>query len=111
MTAAEQAAGSQRAALLKNAQQACQVAVNQAAADRESLPAGYRVQGSCDWLLERPKVASKWWARSLAAAEELGMRYELGLTHLEIGRREANGEHLEKAEILFNEIRVQLVRG
>jgi len=37
-------------------------------------------------------------------AEELGMRYELGMTHLEMGQRLEDRAHLERAEAIFAEI-------
>lgn len=37
-------------------------------------------------------------------AEEMGMRYELAMTHLEIGKRLKDRAHLEKAEAIFAEI-------
>ena len=37
-------------------------------------------------------------------AEKIGMRFELGLTHLEMGRRLKEGGHLEQAEKIFTEI-------
>jgi hypothetical protein len=52
----------------------------------------------------RPSFGEKWWQKSLKAAEEMGMRYELGMTHLEIGQRLKDRNHLEKAEGIFTEI-------
>ncbi len=37
-------------------------------------------------------------------AEELGMRHELGMTHLEVGQRLKDRKHLEQAEVIFIEI-------
>ena len=37
-------------------------------------------------------------------AEQMGMRYDLAMTHLEMGRRLNDREHLDKAEAIFAEI-------
>ena len=42
--------------------------------------------------------------QSLALAEEMGMRYDLGMAHLEMGRRLDDREHLSEAETIFAEI-------
>jgi hypothetical protein len=39
----------------------------------------------------------------LALAEEMGMRYDLGMTYLEMGQRLKERAHLEKAETIFDE--------
>ena len=51
----------------------------------------------------------KWWQRSLVEAEKLGQPYDLGRTHLEIGRRLAAGdpdreEHLRQAVEIFTQL-------
>ena len=49
--------------------------------------------------------AEQWWIRSLEVGEEIGqMRYYIGLTHLEVGKRLNDLEHLKKAEVIFAEI-------
>ena len=61
-------------------------------------------QGTCEWLNDRPAPANKWWKQSLRITEEIGMRYRLGMTHLEMGRRLQDRSHLAKAEKIFIEI-------
>jgi hypothetical protein len=40
----------------------------------------------------------------LSLANERGMRYQSGMTHLEMGRRFKDLEHLREAEAIFTEI-------
>jgi tetratricopeptide (TPR) repeat protein len=44
-------------------------------------------QGVWEWSSGHPGRAKKWWHKSLAAAERLGMPYSAGLAYLEMGRR------------------------
>jgi tetratricopeptide (TPR) repeat protein len=108
LQSAERAPGADKSDFLNKARQQCDLARREARRDREGLPGAYRAQGTFEWLHQRPRAAADWWRRSQACALELGSRYELGLTHLEIGRREADRDHLEQAEVIFNEIRSQL---
>ena len=68
------------------------------------LPRAERLEGIYDWLAEKQASAQKHWNRSLTLAEEMGMHYELGMTHLEMGRRLNDHEHLQKAGAIFAEI-------
>ena len=63
-----------------------------------------RLRGTYEWLRGKPAAAQKWWQRSLALAEEMGQRYDLGMTHLEMGQRLAERAHLERAEAILAEI-------
>ena len=63
-----------------------------------------RLQGRYEWLKGKPTVARQWWQRSLDTAEEIGLRYDLGMTHLEMGQRLGERAHLERAETIFAEI-------
>ena len=63
-----------------------------------------RLQGTYEWLRGKPAAAQQWWERSLSVARETGQRYDLGRTHLEVGRRLGHAEHLEQAAALFTEI-------
>ena len=63
-----------------------------------------RLQGTFDWLSDKPAKARKWWHKSLAEAERRGLRYDVGMTHWELGYRLGERAHLEKAEALFAEI-------
>lgn len=56
-----------------------------------------------------PDRAKKWWAKSLTAAEKLGMPYLEGLTHYEMGRRlplndPARARHLLLAGQIFSRL-------
>lgn len=63
-----------------------------------------RLQGTYEWARGRRGRAQKLWMRSLAVGEELGARYDVGVTDLEMGRRLETREHLERAEALFTEL-------
>jgi hypothetical protein len=63
-----------------------------------------RLQGTYESLRGKPAAAQKWWQRSLAPAEEMGFRYDLGRTHLEMGQRLGKRAHLERAEAIFAKI-------
>jgi hypothetical protein len=65
-----------------------------------------RSQGTYEWLRGKPSAARKWWQRSLALAEKMGQRYDLGLTYLEMGRRLDMGIHVEQAKEILSEIGV-----
>ena len=66
-----------------------------------SLPEALRLQGVYDWLTGKQASAQKHWQRSLVLAEEMGMRYELAMTRLEMGTRLNDREHLQQAEAIF----------
>jgi len=53
-------------------------------------------------------AAQRWWRRSLSSAEKQGQRYDLGLTHLEMGRRLGERAHLERAEAILGDVGAQL---
>ena len=61
-------------------------------------------QGRYEWLMGRSGTARKWWQRSLRLAEEMGQRFYLGKTHLEISQWLGDRAHLERAESIFEEI-------
>jgi hypothetical protein len=73
--------GSQKAAV------ACRAALRWGKTLRPGKPEALRLQGRYARLKGSASQARYWWGRSLAEAEALGMPHELGLTHLEIGRR------------------------
>ena len=69
-------------------------------------PSAWLYRGWYNWLDGHPGRAYKHWGKGLAAAEAVGMPYELGRIHLEMGRHAAAGdparaEHLGRAEELF----------
>jgi len=104
LLAAEQAQGTEGADWLKKARTACQAALKQGKANRGGLPEAMRLQGRYEWLNGNPKSAHKWWQRSLASAQELEERYELGLTHLEMGQRLGERAHVEQAEKILEQV-------
>jgi len=105
LLAAEQNDKSKRAEWLKRAGRACRAALQHSQkAVRSGLPEAMRLRGRYEWLRGKRATAQQWWQRSLAEAEALGMRYELGVTHLEMGQRLGERAHLEKAEAIFAEI-------
>ncbi len=113
LLAAEKSDPAGRAAWLKKARRACRAALKWGKSFHLGKPEALRLQGLYEWLHGNTAQARRWWYQSLAEAERLGMRYELGLTHLEIGRRLGESEpqersHLEKAEAIFSEIGAEL---
>jgi tetratricopeptide (TPR) repeat protein len=104
LLASEQAEKPYRAYTLKKARQACRAALAQEKFDRGSRVAACRMQGLYEWLRGKSKPAQKWWQRSLEAAKALGARYELGLTHLEMGKCLRDAAHLKQAEMIFMEM-------
>jgi class 3 adenylate cyclase/tetratricopeptide (TPR) repeat protein len=95
---------SERAKWLSKARDACRAALKEAPKFRPKWPKAMRLQGTFEWLAGRPGNAQKWWQKSLAEAERMGMRYDVGMTHLEIGQRLGERAHLEKAEAMFAKI-------
>ena len=94
----------ERAAWLSKAKAACRASLKQAPKYRPKWPKAMRLQGTCEWLSGKPANARRWWQRSLAAAERLGLRYDEGMIHLVMGQRLGERAHLEKAEAIFAEI-------
>ena len=73
---------------------------------RSGRPAAWLFRGWYNWLDGHPQRAYKHWEKGLVAAKEVGMRYELGRIHLEMGRHAAAGdlareEHLRQARAIF----------
>jgi tetratricopeptide (TPR) repeat protein len=102
--AAERSAETARADKLRKTNEACRAARKKGRNFPGRLPEANRLQGTCEWLRGKPAAARKWWERSLKLAEDLKQRYDLGMTHLEMGRRLDDITHLERAEALFAEI-------
>jgi hypothetical protein len=100
----EQAVGKEKEEWWKKAKRACKEALRLKKDYRLTLPLAMRLQGRYEWLIGRPSFGEEWWQKSLKVPEEMGMRYELGMTHLEMGQRLKDRNHLEKAEAIFAEI-------
>jgi tetratricopeptide (TPR) repeat protein len=92
---------------LKKAGIACQVALKQGRVYPPGLPEAMMLRGRYEWLSGQRSAAKKWWRRSLALAENMGVRYDLGRTLLEMGRRLDERAYLERAEAIFAEIGAQ----
>jgi hypothetical protein len=108
LTALPDAGGAGRADALARARQACDFAIKEGQRDHEGLPGALRLRGTYEWLGDNREKAREWWQKSLTRAGDLGMPHEQALTHIEIGKRAADREHLEQAEVLFGDIRRQL---
>jgi tetratricopeptide (TPR) repeat protein len=102
--AAEQNTGQARTEWLKKARSGCKRALKFSKAFKYCRVEAMLHQGTYEWLNGKPASARKCWELSLSIAEEIGMRYRLGMTHLEMGRRLKDNEHLEQAEKIFSEI-------
>jgi tetratricopeptide (TPR) repeat protein len=102
--AADHTKGSLRDTALKRAQGACDVAVKQGRIFRGGLPHALRVSGSVEWLKGKETAARASWNRSLKAADQLGSRYDLAMTHIEIGKRLDDGEELQRGADILAEI-------
>jgi len=100
-----------RDAVFKAARAACRQALREGRRFADGLPGAYRHWGTYHWLRGRPQRARRWWQRALDAAHRLGARYEVGLIHLERGRRTGASEDVERAERLFAEIGDRLDQG
>jgi tetratricopeptide (TPR) repeat protein len=104
LLATEQSVESEKKTRLKRAGLACQNVLRHGKNYHALLPDAMRLQGTYEWLRGKPAAAKKWWQRSLAIAEKMGQRYDLGMAHLEIGRRLGDRDHLQRAETIFAEI-------
>ncbi len=102
--ALDEAEGERRGPLLKQARRACRNAVKQGETLRFWLPVALRVRGMLEWRSGKADAAARSWARSVAVAEQVGTRYELALTSLEIGRSLGRRSDLERAATIFEEV-------
>jgi len=104
LLAAEQSDQNERENWLRKAGRSCREAIGQGKKYRIGLAEAMRLKGTYEWLRHKPASAQECWQKSLGLAEEMGMRYDLGMTHLEMGQRLKERAHLEKAETIFSEI-------
>jgi class 3 adenylate cyclase/tetratricopeptide (TPR) repeat protein len=95
---------SERNDWLNKAGRACKAALKQGKIFRPALPEVMLLKGRYEYLKGRKDSALKWWQSSLKLAEEMGQRYDLAMTHLEIYRWLNERKHLEQAEGIFAEI-------
>jgi class 3 adenylate cyclase/tetratricopeptide (TPR) repeat protein len=99
----------ERRRLKRAARPACAALHAHARVFPSSQPRAWLWQGVYDWIAGKPSKAYKAWHKSLAAAERLGMPYEEGLAHYEIGRHlpagdSARREHLTRACEIFTRL-------
>ena len=104
LSLAEQSSDVDRPAQLKRAQQACRAAQTEGRFYSGGLSPAYRVRGTYEWLRGRPTIAQNWWHKSLRSARAVGARWELGMTHLEMGKRLQDRLHVETAVTLFSDM-------
>jgi len=87
MQLAEQGNQAEKNIWMRKAKRACRAALKQARAFRGGMPEAKRLRGRYEWLQGRSATARKWWERSLAEAEKMGMGYEREMTLLEMEQR------------------------
>ena len=104
LQSAEQTPGADRAPWLEKALQASDASLKNARHSPPARPEAMRMRGTYEWLRGNARSAQKWWQRSIGQATQLGMRYDLGLAHLEMGLRLRDCAHLSKAEAILAEI-------
>lgn len=63
-----------------------------------------RLEGTRAWITGRHRAAQMWWTRSRALAEELGVRYEIAMTGIEVARRKGDRGDLDHTERLLTEL-------
>ena len=98
---AEQSSGSEEGKWLKKAGFASRAALRHSKPYPGQIVEAMRMKGTYEWLRGKQVAGQKWWQRSVKAAEELGMCYDMGLAYLEMGKRLGERELLEKAEAIF----------
>ncbi len=104
LAAAERDAGPGRDEYLRKARRVCKRMFKSTKGYPVLLPEALRLQGVYDWLRGKQASAQKQWQRSLALAEDMGMPYERALSHLEMGKRLNDHDHLKQAEAIFADI-------
>ncbi|MFC1581042.1 adenylate/guanylate cyclase domain-containing protein [Thermodesulfobacteriota bacterium] len=80
----------------------------------------YKLMGVYCWTINKQKTALKWWQKAITEGEHLGARLELSRTYFEVGKhllentskyKSLNGitaqEYIEKARILFHEMKLE----
>ena len=107
LLAVEHSDNTESAGWLKKAGKACKVALKKGKVYLPGLPEAMMLRGRYEWLRGKHKAAENWWRRSLALAEKMGVRYDLGRTLLELGQSIGERGHVERAETIFAEIGAQ----
>jgi tetratricopeptide (TPR) repeat protein len=89
---------------LRKANRACQEAIKASRTGYTNEPLALLLRGRLAWINNRSSAALKDWQRSLKLAEKMGLRYDEGIIHLEMGKRLGDREHLEQAMSILSEI-------
>ena len=93
--------GAARQQALREAKHDCRNALRSARRQPGWLPQALRLQGTLDWLCDRPAAAQRCWAESLALAERFGFPIERAQTLLEKGQRVGDAALIEQAAEVF----------
>jgi len=101
---AEQSSGVERDRWLGQARRECDSARRRIKFFRPGAPEAMLYQGRYEWLNGRASAARRWWEKSAEDAARVGMRYDEGLAHAEIGGRLGDRLALENAASIFAEI-------
>jgi class 3 adenylate cyclase/tetratricopeptide (TPR) repeat protein len=100
----ERSSGPERDQWLRQAGPACQDGLKRIKFFRLAGPEAMLLQGRFDWLGGRTSTVRDWWNKSAREAARLGMRYDEGLAHAEMGSRLSDRAELEKAAAIFTDI-------
>jgi hypothetical protein len=101
LAVADQATGDARRVLLHRARRAVQAAMRETKRSRGWVAMGLRLRDTLAWLAGDQEAAQRAWRASHAAANEMKLPYEAGLTRLEAARRTHNADELSRADAIF----------
>jgi class 3 adenylate cyclase/tetratricopeptide (TPR) repeat protein len=104
LAVAEQSSGAERDRWLAQARGACQDVLKRIKLFPPGAPEAMLYRGRYEWLSGRTPTARSWWEKSRQEAVRMGMRYDEGLAHAEIGSRLSERGELEKAAAIFAEV-------
>jgi len=104
LAAAEQAEGLERTTRLQKARRASRASLRQGKTFRGGLPHAMRLEGTRAWLEGDRRTAQAWWERSRALAEQLGVRYEIAMSGVEMARRGGDSRYLDRTQRLLGDI-------
>jgi tetratricopeptide (TPR) repeat protein len=104
LVAAERSSGPEREHALAEARRACKSALKRVKYFPPGAPEAMLFQGRYEWLGGRTSAARDWWEKSAQEAVRMGMQYDEGLAHAEIGSRLSERTELEKAAAIFAKV-------